>query len=67
MAGTIVQVGEGVLGFKPGDRVAGMHVMNAPHGAFAEYGVAPASTTFHIPDTTSFEEVSFFFEFLRLS
>lgn len=57
MAGRIAEVGEGVVEFRTGDRVAAMHVMGAPHGSFAEYGIAPASTTFHIPLKTSFEEV----------
>ncbi|KAI9091548.1 hypothetical protein DFS34DRAFT_635060 [Phlyctochytrium arcticum] len=30
--------------------------MGDPHGAYAEYAIAPASTTFHIPEKTSFEE-----------
>ena len=57
MAGTIAEAGEGVVGFHPGDRVAAMHVMMSQHGSFAEYGIAPASTTFLIPAKTSFEEV----------
>lgn len=44
--------------FKPGDRVAAFHVMRAPGGSYAEYGIAPAHTTFHIPAKTSFEEAS---------
>jgi NADPH2:quinone reductase len=59
MAGTIVEVGEGVVEFHPGDRVAAMHVMGSQHGSFAEYGIAPASTTFMLPSKTSFEEVCY--------
>ena len=51
-------VGKNVFEFKPGDRVAAFHRMNTPGGAFAEYAVAPAVTTFHIPKTTSFEEAA---------
>ena len=28
------------------------------YGAYAEYTVAPASTTFHIPESVSFEDAS---------
>lgn len=57
MAGTIVEVGEDVTEFRTGDRVAAMHVMGEPHGSFAEYGIAPAATTFLIPSKTSLQEV----------
>jgi len=57
MAGTIAEVGEGVVEFHSDDRVAAMHVMGSQHGSFAEYGIAPASTTFLLPSKTSFEEV----------
>lgn len=58
MAGTVEAVGEGVVGFRKGDRVAAFHEMMTPHGAFAEYAVAPYHTTFHIPDSTSYEEAA---------
>lgn len=32
--------------------------MMTPHGAFAEYAVAPENTTFHIPGNVSFEEAA---------
>lgn len=32
--------------------------MAQPHGSFAEYAIAPASTTFGIPDSTSFEDAA---------
>jgi NADPH:quinone reductase-like Zn-dependent oxidoreductase len=32
--------------------------MSAPHGSFAEYAIAWAYTTFHLPKNTTFEEVS---------
>jgi NADPH2:quinone reductase len=57
MAGTIAEVGEGVVEFHPDDRVAAMNVMGSQHGSFAEYGIAPASTAFLLPSKTSFEEV----------
>lgn len=44
--------------FQPGQRVAAFHRMAQPHGSFAEYAIAPASTTFGIPDSTSFEDAA---------
>jgi len=32
--------------------------MGTPHGAYAEYAIAPASTTFHLPPNISFEEAA---------
>ncbi|KAF3927446.1 Zeta-crystallin [Orbilia brochopaga] len=57
-AGTIESVGANVLDFKPGDRVSAFHVIGQPYGSFAEYAIAPASTTFHIPPSTSFEDAA---------
>lgn len=58
IAGTIEAVGQNVVGFHKGDRVAAFHEMRTSHGAFAEYAVAPYYTTFHIPDSTSYEEAA---------
>ncbi|KXH68000.1 alcohol dehydrogenase [Colletotrichum salicis] len=55
IAGFVESVGEGVLGFKKGDRVAAFHEMNTPHGSYAEYSIAWAQSTFLIPEKTSFE------------
>ncbi|KAK9489379.1 chaperonin 10-like protein [Lipomyces doorenjongii] len=44
--------------FRVGDRVAAFHRMLTPGGAYAEYAVAPAHTTFIIPDNISFEEAA---------
>ena len=38
-----------------GSRVAAFHRMAKAHGGYAEYAVAPASTTFALPDAVSFE------------
>ena len=57
IAGTVVEVGAEVFEFRPGDRVAAFHKMRTPGGAFAEYAIAPASTTFHLPRSVSFDEV----------
>jgi NADPH2:quinone reductase len=59
LAGTVAALGPDVpSSFKVGDRVAAFHPMLTPGGAYAEYALAPATTTFHIPDSLSFEEAS---------
>ncbi|KAJ5116902.1 hypothetical protein N7456_001250 [Penicillium angulare] len=58
VSGYIETVGEGVVGFKKGDKVAAFHPMFAPHGGYAEYAIAPEYTTFHVPTKTSFEEAA---------
>lgn len=58
VAGIVEAVGEGVVGFHKGDRVAAFHETMTSHGAFAEYAIAPYYTTFHIPDSTSYEEAA---------
>ncbi|KAL1636260.1 hypothetical protein SLS56_001239 [Neofusicoccum ribis] len=55
IAGIVEKVGANVTEFKPGDRVAAFHEMMTPHGSYAEYAIAWAHTTFHIPKNTSFE------------
>lgn len=58
IAGTVVKVGAGVTEFKAGDRVAAFHEIGEAAGSFAEYALAWQHTTFHIPESTSFEEAS---------
>jgi NADPH2:quinone reductase len=58
IAGVVKSLGPDVIGFSEGDRVAAFHVMLAPHGAFAEYAIAPAHTVFAIPTPISFEEAA---------
>ncbi|PQE12605.1 hypothetical protein CJF30_00002499 [Rutstroemia sp. NJR-2017a BBW] len=58
IAGFVEEVGDDVYEFKKGDRVAAFHEMRTPHGSFAEYAIAPASTTFHLPKKTTFEEAA---------
>ena len=58
VAGYVHTVGAGVTEFKPGDRVGAFHEMMTPHGSFAEYAIAWAKTTFHIPAETTFEEAA---------
>ncbi|KAK3113061.1 hypothetical protein LTR53_010018 [Teratosphaeriaceae sp. CCFEE 6253] len=58
IAGEVVSCGEGVVGFRAGDRVAAFHQMRTAGGAFAEFAVAPAATTFHLPDHITFAEAA---------
>ncbi|TRM65469.1 chaperonin 10-like protein [Schizophyllum amplum] len=61
VAGTIVAVGEGVSEYKIGARVAAftkMATKDNKYGAYQEYTVAPASTTFPIPNSVPFEEAA---------
>lgn len=61
VSGTVHAIGDSVLAtgeFKIGDRVAGLHRLSEPGGAYAEYAVVPASTTFIIPDKIKFEGTS---------
>lgn len=51
VAGVVREVGEGVSGFAPGDRVIGM----LPFGAFAERAVVPAAAAWRMPEDMSFE------------
>ncbi len=55
VTGIIEAVGSEVYEYKAGDRVAAFHRMGTPHGTYAEYAIAPASTTFHLPPNISFE------------
>ncbi|VUC27335.1 unnamed protein product [Clonostachys rosea] len=56
IAGVVHAVGKDVFEFKPGDRVASFHEMLSPSGSFAEYAIGQANTTFHLPESVSFEE-----------
>ena len=46
----MVQVGSAVQGFQPGDRVVA-----SGSGSYAEYALAPATRTFHLPESCSFD------------
>lgn len=58
VAGTVESVGSGVSSFKPGDKVAAFSKMRTAdkYGAYAEYTVAPANTTFHLGPKTNLED-----------
>jgi NADPH:quinone reductase-like Zn-dependent oxidoreductase len=62
LAGQVVEVGEDVRGFRPGDRILAHAISMDPainksaHGAFQEYTVVHASMACPIPDGLSFEE-----------
>lgn len=58
IAGVVHEVGANVTEFKPGDRVMAFHEMMTPGGSYAEYAIAWAHTTAHIPKTTTFEEAA---------
>ncbi|KAK0646725.1 chaperonin 10-like protein [Cercophora newfieldiana] len=55
IAGVVESVGSNVYEYKAGDRVAAFHRMGHPAGAYAEYAIAPATTTFPLPPNISFE------------
>ncbi|KAI9702659.1 MAG: hypothetical protein M1820_006165 [Bogoriella megaspora] len=58
IAGIVYAVGNHVYEFKPGDRVAALHLFGKENGSFAEYAVAPDWTTFHVPNSVTFEEAA---------
>ena len=55
-AGTIIECGDGLQGFRTGDRVACAGVGHASH---AEYDVVPQQLLTPVPDGVSFEEAAF--------
>ncbi|WP_281020011.1 NADPH:quinone oxidoreductase family protein [Minwuia sp. IMCC3060] len=57
VGGVISAVGEGVSGFKPGDRVMAMTSMG---GGYAEQAIATAAKTFLLPDGVTFEQAAGF-------
>ncbi|HMN12548.1 MAG TPA: zinc-binding alcohol dehydrogenase [Bellilinea sp.] len=55
-AGTIVEMGEGLKGFKIGDKVA---CAGGGHAVHAEYGLIPQNLLVKIPERVDFESASF--------
>ncbi|HEN3604153.1 quinone oxidoreductase family protein [Yersinia enterocolitica] len=49
-AGEVIEIGEGVTDFKPGDRVA---YVETP-GAYAEFSIVPEHFVVHLPDSVSY-------------
>ncbi|KAI5121777.1 hypothetical protein M0805_009588 [Coniferiporia weirii] len=61
VAGYVVESGEQALEYEAGERVAAftkMRMKDNKYGGYAQYSVAPESTTFRIPHSTTFEEAS---------
>lgn len=55
-SGTILECGEGLIGFRPGDRVA---CAGGGHAVHAEYAVIPQNLMTHLPDEVDFESGAF--------
>jgi predicted dehydrogenase/threonine dehydrogenase-like Zn-dependent dehydrogenase len=55
-AGTIIEVGEDLQNFKPGDRVV---CAGGGHAVHAEYAVIPQNLLVHLPDEVAFESGAF--------
>lgn len=55
-AGTIVEVAEGVSGYKPGDRVA---CAGGGYAVHAEYAVVPVNLLAKVPQNVSFDSAAF--------
>ena len=55
-AGVVVEVGEGLQGFKPGDRVA---CAGGGYAVHAEYNLVPQNLLVHLPDNVDFESAAF--------
>ncbi len=53
-AGTVESVGEGVTGFKPGDRVA----WTMARGSYAEYAAVPAASLVHVPQSIEMKQAA---------
>jgi NADPH2:quinone reductase len=60
VAGVVVAIGTDVTGFKPGDRVAGLHHPGTDWGTYAEYCVIWANAAFVLPEDFDLAEASTF-------
>lgn len=49
LAGIVQEVGSAVTSFSPGDRVAALHELGAPFGAYAEFAIVKDFVCFHLP------------------
>jgi len=57
-SGVIDAVGQGVTGFKVGDKVSSLPWMNAGFGIAGEFAIVPADFVTHYPDNLSVDEAS---------
>lgn len=55
-SGTVIQVGEDVASFKPGDRVV---CAGGGHAVHAEFALVPENLAAHLPDNVDFESGAF--------
>lgn len=55
LAGIVHAVGSSVTSFHVGDRVAALHQLGAPYGAYAEYALVWDHAAFHLPRDYPFE------------
>jgi predicted dehydrogenase/threonine dehydrogenase-like Zn-dependent dehydrogenase len=55
-AGTVLEVGDGAIGFKPGDRVV---CAGGGYAVHAEYALIPKNLVAHLPDEVDFESGAF--------
>jgi NADPH:quinone reductase len=55
-AGTVVAVGDGVAGYRPGDRVT--WISRQLHGSYAEYAVVPAARLVPVPDGVDLKQAA---------
>jgi NADPH2:quinone reductase len=53
-AGEVLALGEGVTGFKPGDRIAYVAAL----GSYAEERIVPAHNLVHLPDAISYKQAA---------
>nr|OQO27818.1 hypothetical protein B0A51_04653 [Rachicladosporium sp. CCFEE 5018] len=58
LAGIVRKVGPAVTSCKPGDRVAALHQLGAPFGAYAEYARVKDFLCIRFPDSMGWEEVA---------
>ncbi|KAK6432959.1 hypothetical protein LTR95_010867 [Oleoguttula sp. CCFEE 5521] len=58
LAGIVHEVGSAVTNCKPGDRVAALHQLGAPFGAYAEYALVKDFCCFKLPDSMGWEEAA---------
>ncbi|KAJ5798976.1 uncharacterized protein N7503_006481 [Penicillium pulvis] len=57
-SGTVAAIGSAVKSFQIGEKVAGFHMMDTPHGTYAEFTICPESTVIRVPKSMSYEEAA---------